>query len=221
MQKVTEEIQGLHFSYDASLRDRYILERVIVDNIYSVTDELKDTQVIDIGAHIGAFSILAASKGAKVIAVEPKLGNFDLLLENIANNSLVSITPLKYAIAEKSGVRKIYTSDWCSGCGSLNALVHDTLSPERYEFVLCISLEDIFNKYSVNKCKLLKIDCEGAEEIILPEVLQKFSDIVDSIAVEFHSLKFFEDISPDMRKIYPLANKISPLEWKFSKYPES
>jgi len=222
LQPQTEVINGIIFTFNSKSRDRYILERVVVDNIYGVADSLKDKIVIDIGAHIGAFTTLAASKGAKVFAIEPKLSNYQLLLGNILQNNLVDkITAYNCAISFTEGWQRLYISDWCSGCNSLSVKANTSLAEDKYEMVWCDTIEAIINRNSINSCTLLKIDCEGAEEIILPVVLKNYVDIVDSIAIEFHSKSFFNSIINDIRKNYSLAIEVSPLEWRFSKYLEN
>jgi hypothetical protein len=42
---------------------------------------------LDLGAHIGVFTSMALSAGAKVVAVEPEPCNFDLLSQNAESNN--------------------------------------------------------------------------------------------------------------------------------------
>lgn len=72
-------------------RDENIADEVITRGCYE--RPLFDFEIlpgdvwIDVGAHIGVFTSLALSAGAKVVAVEPDIGNFEVLLENAALNT--------------------------------------------------------------------------------------------------------------------------------------
>jgi FkbM family methyltransferase len=48
----------------------------------------KPGQFIDVGAHVGRYSVLLAMQGSRVLAVEPNGGNFAQLSENIRLNGL-------------------------------------------------------------------------------------------------------------------------------------
>ena len=67
--------------------------------------EIKGNIVIDLGAHIGVFSVYAALYGAeKVYAYEPLKENYDLLVKNIAVNNLQDkIIPIQKAVTDKKG----------------------------------------------------------------------------------------------------------------------
>ena len=72
------------------MRDEKIADEVVTRGCYErpIFDfEILPGDVwIDVGAHIGVFTSLALSAGAKVIAVEPELGNFEMLSQNAALN---------------------------------------------------------------------------------------------------------------------------------------
>ena len=53
--------------------------------------------IVDIGAHIGTYTVLAAEKtgsSGKVIAIEPEPKNYDLLLQNISINNFGNLFDL-------------------------------------------------------------------------------------------------------------------------------
>lgn len=73
--------------------DTGIIQEVAYDPFYAMSRLLIDNNstIIDVGAHIGAFSVLAAAHGARVVALEPVLENFQLLEENLRLNNLLGI----------------------------------------------------------------------------------------------------------------------------------
>src|ERR1043165_4634474 len=69
---------------------------------------LKPTDVcLDIGAHIGYFTIIMAKLCSKVYAFEPDWANFDVLKQNIKGMQNVTVFPL--AVAEDDKDRLLYT----------------------------------------------------------------------------------------------------------------
>jgi tRNA G37 N-methylase Trm5 len=64
----------------------------------------KNDVFLDIGAHIGLYSIRLAQRVSKVIALEPELQNYGSLLRNILVNRLNNkILPLPVAASDKNG----------------------------------------------------------------------------------------------------------------------
>lgn len=93
--------------------DYYVINESWVHRIHdSVKKYLKNGAIVmDIGAHIGSFSIFAASqaKNIKVYGFEPILENFNLLEENInLNNFDKNIKVFSKAVAGVEGKRKIF-----------------------------------------------------------------------------------------------------------------
>ncbi len=70
--------------------------------------------IVDIGAHIGYYSLLFAkivgNKG-KVYAFEPDKNNFKLLMKNIKTNGYNNIIPVEKALSNKNQKIRLYISD--------------------------------------------------------------------------------------------------------------
>src|SRR5258706_8973082 len=63
--------------------DSWVAEQVIKENEYQIGDLHADTRVVDIGAHIGEFTVVCYAKGSRNIqAYEVAKDNFELLSEN-------------------------------------------------------------------------------------------------------------------------------------------
>jgi FkbM family methyltransferase len=174
---------GIQFRIRADDNDRWIVEEVWVKKIYALPgfEIQSDDTVIDIGAHVGSFSVFAASRArsGRVICFEPFKESYDLLNHNAALNN-VTLAAVHKAVGGKSGVVTLYfsKSDTCR-----NSLY---FKQEEFVQVECVALEDIFRTYEIANCNFLKIDCEGAEFDILlgapPAILER----IDKIALEYH-----------------------------------
>jgi FkbM family methyltransferase len=163
----------------------FLFQEIWLDEIYNYsgyTISPGDT-VIDIGANIGAFSVYAAthSSNVRVYAYEPFPENIAWLELNLKNNKITNVKIFPQAVAGLSSTRILKVcSSW----------VGHSLTPEGAASegipVSCITLEDIFKSNNLQKCDLLKIDCEGSEYEILqnstPETLKK----VKKMVCEYH-----------------------------------
>ncbi len=138
--------------------------------------------ILDIGAHIGTFSVLAASKAlrGKVYAIEACEDTFNYLRINVALNKLDNILPFHLALSDRQGLCTLYydTGNWG----------HSTVSrlSRRNEVVECCTLEQFMNAHQIEKCNFVKFNCEGAEFPILlsshPSLLRR----IDMMLVLYH-----------------------------------
>ena len=113
-------------------------------------------QFIDVGANIGAYSILAASQiGCKTIAFEPLKKNYSILQENIHLNNLQEFIEIhNFALGEKNETKTIGTK------GALTYITNNqNLDLQKIE----IQRLDDFAEYA----QIIKIDVEGFEEFVL------------------------------------------------------
>lgn len=154
-------------------------------------EEYKDKQfiinstdvVIDIGAHIGSFSVWAARQApnGRVYAFEPNDENHIFLEENKKLNDLKNLEIFKLAVSDKDGEASFFNSDHLSMSHSF----FET-GAENTTTVRTISLAGILEANKIDHVDYLKIDAEGAEYLIVlnasPEALNK----VDKILIEYH-----------------------------------
>jgi FkbM family methyltransferase len=136
--------------------------------------------VVDIGAGIGEFSLLAAREGARVMAFEPFPGSCDLLRENVRRNA-ADVWVQECAIAGASGAVVL-------DVGPSDSVYYRSMRGDRANGIAvpALSLADALDRWGADRVDLLKLDCEGAEYDILggagPDVLAR----VDRIVLEYH-----------------------------------
>jgi FkbM family methyltransferase len=129
--------------------------------------------VVDIGAHTGYFSLIAAScVGATgtVYAFEPFPASFRHLQRNIALNGYEHIRPVCKAVSNGSGVHKLLVNPKGSDRHSLYAgeAEWEPNSPE----VETTSLDDFLQACNWPRVDLIKMDIEGAESAALTGMKQ-------------------------------------------------
>jgi FkbM family methyltransferase len=127
-----------------------------------------DSTVIDVGAGVGVFTLKAArlvSRG-KVIACEPAPRAMSVLKQNITDNRVQEIViPVEHAIAGKTGRADLFTHE--GNAGGASFYTHGDRERAALVQVQTFSLADLFKKFNISHCALLKMDSEGAEEEIL------------------------------------------------------
>ena len=121
-----------------------------------------DDIVLDVGANIGWYSLIAAKYGANVHAFEPDPLNFKLLNENIDINHYSSkIQAHQLAVSDQESILPLYLyPDKNRGRHSLHAID----GCEKID-VKTIRLDDFITEQSlaIDKIRLIKMDIEGHE----------------------------------------------------------
>ena len=119
--------------------------------------------VIDVGANIGAFAVLAgqAASAGRVLALEPAAENFALLEDNLRLNRLPNVKAIKAALAARSGTTTLYLADRSSGDHSTDpAMIERCRGTETVEG---LTIAELLDRDALPACDLIKFNCEGAE----------------------------------------------------------
>ena len=149
--------------------------------------------VVDIGAHIGLYTIISSKRvgtKGKVVAIEAHPGNFEMLTSNIKLNQLTNIIPLNYAVYSKETKLKLYLPSGESGFTKYNTIMPNWINTqEKFVEVNANTLDYLLqlNKIRQEEVNWIKIDVEGAEFEVLKgatNVLSKSKDV--AILMELH-----------------------------------
>lgn len=184
-----------------------IYKEVIKDNSYQIdVNKMKNRNVIDIGANVGAFSILAAHLGAKkIISVEPAKKSYDDFVENIKKSELKSIVALKNIVSDKNGIKaKISLCEEGTSNSQYNI-------EKDFEEVDTITLSEILSQLEGDRI-FLKMDCEGSEYDILLNATPKEMDRINEIVMEVHT-----DLHPFYKGSEILENKLTSFGFTMTK----
>lgn len=166
------------------LNDKYpaMYNEIIKDNCYDLNkSKLENKCVIDIGANIGAFSLLANFYGAnKIIAVEPAKRTFLNLITNTCGTN--NVIALPFAVTDKTGD----TVDININEDDFNNSLY-LIKSDQFEKVATISLPDLLKFAGTNQKIFLKIDCEGSEFDILAGATKTDFENIDDVIIEVHT----------------------------------
>lgn len=165
---------------------------------------LNSKVIYDIGAHIGYHSLIFSryvGSGGHIYAFEPNAVNSARLKEIIALNPEVAskITVQEIALSNTSGTATfLCTNDLEVGSSTGGFLNEASTIWKRSVYVneiafkeITVQQETIDNLVSSKKIlppNLLKIDVEGAEQLVLAGAMETIKNYHPIILVEFHSI---------------------------------
>lgn len=138
---------------------------------------------IDIGAHIGYFSLWAAllvGEEGKVLTCEPEQNNYLKIIKNIGMNNFENIRLLNVAVGDQCKTVQFFINEDNGGGHALWDVSKHPFNERsrihrRSMTVNMITIDHLFEYYQLNKVKLLKIDTEGAEHQVLRGALTVLS----------------------------------------------
>lgn len=176
--------------------------------------------VVDIGAHIGSFALLASARlpagrhgRARVIACEPSPRNFRILSENIARNHAQNITVLPVCVAGQNGMRELFLDTQNAARNGLYGSGHSISVP-------AITLVELFKQHGMKYCDFLKIDCEGAEYEIIEATPIETLERIRNIAMEYHLPPYF-GLDKTKHRFSSLVQKLKRAGFTITIVPEN
>lgn len=178
---ITVSHQGVagRFELRGGTTDGTVVREVWQQGSYRIArPDVADRVVVDVGAHVGSFTVLAAKLGAaQVIAVEPSEANRARLEAHLVANRVADrVRVLPYAVSDAPGPVSFLddgSSSHITAGGGARELVTVEARP------LAELLAD------VEAVAVLKVDCEGGEYLSLASLAQVLPR-VDQAVFEFH-----------------------------------
>jgi len=148
--------------------------------------------VVDVGAHIGLFTVRAARLAHRVIAIEPVGENFQLLERNVASARVQNVHCRRLCLSDADGTAEIIIS----GRNDAHSIYGSKAGAAESESVPAMTLESIFRTEGIDRCDFLKLDCEGAECAALINAPREIMDRIERIAMEYHPVPNPEHTGP-------------------------
>jgi len=146
--------------------------------------------VIDVGAHIGEYTLLGAKlvgTNGSIISVEPARDTIKSLKENIILNDFKNCLVIEKAVGEKVETKSLYKVSEEDVYGYLDQYVKNKKLTMQSEIDVT-TIDEIVLSENLNLVNLLKIDVEGFEyEVLLGcnDTLKK--NKIKKIIIEIHS----------------------------------
>jgi FkbM family methyltransferase len=121
---------------------------------------------IDVGANFGVYTLIASKlvgESGRVFAFEPTAQSFAILRQNIALNQFSNVRAFQAALAQTRGKTWLYHGFDPVG----NSLGMDPLGGGKGEEVQIEALDSLLEEHGIDRVDAIKIDVEGAEELVL------------------------------------------------------
>lgn len=171
-------------NYMAKIADLAMAWEVIIDNVYDTYPIAPTDTIVDIGGHIGSFSVKASklAHSGKVFTCEPFPSTFNVLQKNTTSCPNVLLNQI--AISNRNGKDTFYFS---AQNPAENSLVRKT---DNVIEVPLMTLGDFFQQQGITSVDLMKVDCEGAEYDIIFSAVDQLHKI-RKLVMEVHEPGFF------------------------------
>jgi FkbM family methyltransferase len=186
-------IDGANLEFDA--RDAMIAKKIALYGMYEphlhrllLESVGAGDTAIDVGANVGLHTIALAQRvGPRgcVFAFEPDPANFSLLQRNIARNHCTNVRAFQTALSDRTGEALLYQSS--NNRGALSLCSENVRTPAPLAPVAVATRRgDELIPQAVKRLRLVKIDVEGAEPLVvkgLRETLRRHRGI--TVVLEF------------------------------------
>jgi FkbM family methyltransferase len=158
----------------------YVLGRPSDKKIVEVIKLNEGDVVLDLGAHIGWYTLMMSrmvgDKGT-VVSVEPNPINYAILCRNIKDNRLENVSAYQVALSDKNG----YAEMSMSKNPTAHSLAYSTPNQTKTEKVKTMRLDTLMKQLDIGNIDFAKIDVEGAELKVLegaPNTLKFGPDLI-------------------------------------------
>lgn len=196
---ITKDGLKLKIRLEDGSSDFHVFTEIFLNKVYVKRNISEKPTIIDIGSHVGFFSLFCFKKfpNCKIFSYEPNEKNYLSQLENLKNNNC-NINVYDFIVSGKRGNTKLFLDKDFAG--------HSIFQKEdEYGHTVkkSIMLEDIFTENKINKCDLLKMDCEGAEYEILMNSPDTILEKILNISIE---------VENNIKTKYPINKMIKKLQ---------
>ena len=209
--------KGIKFLVREGTSDEKTFNEVIVNNTYQKKDFKikKGEHWIDLGGNVGAFAVLALSKGATVDIYEPDPFSCKMIEKNLKVNDYDANIIQKAVVANDKKKMTMYVGN---NMNVWRNSLYKNWGNEKFT-IDCVHYENVITKDSI-----VKMDIEGAEMAIL-ESMQEFpKKMVYEWSFDIDpSLTRYREILKKMKKRYKSIRgtefNLDFVEWQKSWFP--
>lgn len=136
--------------------------------------------VLDLGANVGEFAAaITAMTGATCHAVEAVTSVFDQI------PTIHRVKRYNLAISDRDGPLRVFGSE-NRECNSVHRSIAESYGLRGVEMCAGITLQSFLYTHNIRQVGLLKVDIEGAEELLFDSTPDHILRNIHQITVEFH-----------------------------------
>lgn len=126
----------------------------------------KSDTAFDIGANIGAYSLIMGKYAKMVFAFEPSVFTFSTLVKNIYTNTASNVMPVNMALSERKKIGEFAYSSIDLG-SSVHGLDVKLEKEAHRQKILSYSIDDFITDFGIESPNHIKLDVDGNEFDIL------------------------------------------------------
>ena len=142
---------------------------------------------LDVGAHIGRWSLRLAGKAAAVIAVEPNPAALSQLRKHLALNDVGNVSIIPHAAWDESCWLELYDENHRLSGGSTRVLDPGTMTAGE-DLIHAVRLDEVPLLAALSRLDLVKLDVEGADLHALRGMRGLLEQFHPALLVECHDL---------------------------------
>lgn len=147
---------------------------------------------LDIGAHIGLYTVLLAHQvgsSGRVYSFEPESKNFERLQKNVELNQFRQVRPFRIALSDTTSLSHLILNEHSNtGHALMREAETEGRSGRSWEVVQTLTLDEFVEREKIGKVDLMKIDTEGSEDLVLSGGRKTLSGgRISEIICEIHS----------------------------------
>jgi FkbM family methyltransferase len=173
-------LAGFQVSYFRAPELRFLFREIFADGSYFFHADNDRPFILDCGSNIG-MSVLFFKKiypNARIVGFEPDPATFKKLTENVEQNHLHDVALHQCALSDKEGTIEFFHKQ--------GSLVMSTLK-ERIDGQQIVVPARRLSTFITDSVDLLKMDIEGAEEVVLPELAASGKlGLIKQMHIEYH-----------------------------------
>jgi FkbM family methyltransferase len=140
---------------------------------------------VDVGANFGVYTLVASKlvgETGRVLALEPAAQSFAILKQNIELNHFSNVRAFNVALAQTKSKAWLYHGRDPVG----NSLGKDPLRGNEGEEVQTETLDKLLEENGIDRVDAIKIDVEGAEELVLRGAIRCLTTQSPIVIFEFN-----------------------------------
>lgn len=165
---------------------RYLFLEIFIGNEYYFKSEVAHPKIIDCGANIGltVMYLKSLNPNCAIIAFEPDPTAFDFLEKNIKINTLDGVEMINKGVSNRDGTAQFFYNNNIPA--SMTNSIHRPIEGNSVTIDV-LRLSTYINNVVKGNVDLLKIDIEGEEINLLPDLIDtKAINKISELYIEYH-----------------------------------
>ena len=154
--------------------------------------------MLDVGAHVGFYSLLASKRAARVLSIEADPKTFAFLERNLAMNGAVNVRAVQAGVSDREETLSLFSND-ALGDLSAHSFVPGSDRGDTVK-VQCFPLDVLMKANGFDSCDVIKIDVEGFEFKVLKPFFDAAAFRPRVVLVEYYEQRNTGDVCALLRQ---------------------